>query len=227
LQLLSAISSARPERTQECILSAPLGTTRLVAALDDPRDAVQNASLVLLTDLSNASPELQKLIAFENAFDRLFVLTAADGGLNTGGVVVQDCLSLLANLVRFNAPNQSLFRETGCVAKLAELLPGGRRLPDSEEEDWDNPQRDKNLWGVLVVLRMFLVTGSSSTMQNQNVFGKHGILQLVLNLAFNNKTSIPIRAEVCSSTSQVSNAVTLILIMAYSGVDHMRRYDPW
>ena len=197
LQLLSAISAARPERTQECILTAPLGTTRLVAALEDPRDAIQNAALVLLTDLSNASPELQKLIAFENAFDRLFAMITVDGGLQTGGIVVQDCLSLLANLVRYNGPNQSLFRETGCVAKLAELLPGGKRVPVSEqEEEWANPQRDKNIWGVLAVLRMFLISGSTATIQNQNAFVKHGMLQLVLNLAFDHSTAIPIKAEV-------------------------------
>lgn len=44
LQLLSAISSARLERTQECILSSPLGTSRLVAILDDPRDAVRSGA---------------------------------------------------------------------------------------------------------------------------------------------------------------------------------------
>ena len=41
LQLISAISTARPERTQECVYTAPLGVSRLVAILDDKRDALR------------------------------------------------------------------------------------------------------------------------------------------------------------------------------------------
>ena len=42
LQLVSAISSARPERTQECVYTAPLGVARLVAVLEDSRDAIRS-----------------------------------------------------------------------------------------------------------------------------------------------------------------------------------------
>lgn len=42
LQLMFQISSARPERTQECILTAPLGIPRLVSALGDAREPVRN-----------------------------------------------------------------------------------------------------------------------------------------------------------------------------------------
>ncbi|KAF2458764.1 p115 like vesicle tethering protein [Lineolata rhizophorae] len=200
LQLISSISSARPERTQECILSAPLGTTRLVATLDDPRDAVRNAGLLLLTDLTQSSTELQKLVAFESAFDRLFRLIDAEGSLSQGGIIVQDCLSLLANLVRYNNSNQSLFRETGCVAKLTELLPGGpnkktKGRPVEDEDGWESPEKGKNIWGLLAVLRMFLVTGSVGTAPNQNAFAKSGLLQQVLDIAFSSDSAIPIRAE--------------------------------
>lgn len=36
------ISSGRPERTQECILTAPLGIPRLVSVLGDAREPVRN-----------------------------------------------------------------------------------------------------------------------------------------------------------------------------------------
>lgn len=45
LQLMFQISSARPERTQECILTAPLGIPRLVSALGDSREPVRNGTL--------------------------------------------------------------------------------------------------------------------------------------------------------------------------------------
>lgn len=199
LQLIQAISSARPERTQECVLTAPLGTTRLVATLDDSRDAIRNAGLIILNELSESSSELQKLFVFENAFERVFNLIQAEGSLNQGGIVVQDCLSLLANLVRYNASNQTTFRETGGVARFAALLPGGQKSKKpkaaTEEDEWASPQKDKNIWGLLAILRMFLVKGSTSTLPNQNAFQKHGLLQQALNIAFDKSTTIPIKVE--------------------------------
>lgn len=197
LQLLTAIFTARPERTQESILNAALGASRLAATLDDPRDAVRNAGLVLLSELTQSSLELQKLVAFESAFDRVFSLIQLEGGLTQGGIVVQDCLELLSNLVRYNPSNQSLFRESGCVTKLAELL----RTTNSESSGqadgdiWPSPQRDKNIWGILAVIRFFLVDGSVSTQPNQVAFSKHGLLQQVLNLAFSGSIELSVRAE--------------------------------
>lgn len=199
LQLIQAISSARPERTQECVLTAPLGTTRLVATLDDPRDAIRNAGLIILNELSESSSELQKLFVFENAFERVFNLIQAEGSLNQGGIVVQDCLSLLANLVRYNASNQTTFRETGGIARFVALLPGGQKSKKpkaaTEEDEWTSPQKDKNIWGLLAILRMFLVRGSTSTLPNQNAFQKHGLLQQALNIGFDKSTTVPIKVE--------------------------------
>jgi intracellular protein transport protein USO1 len=42
LKLITAMFSARPDRTQECVLTAALGTSRLVATLDDPREPIRN-----------------------------------------------------------------------------------------------------------------------------------------------------------------------------------------
>lgn len=171
-----------------------------MATLDDQRDAVRTEGLVLLNDLSRTSSELQKLIVFENAFDKIFNLIQADGSLTQGTIVVQDCLSLLANLVRFNTSNQTAFREMGHVARLAALLPGAKkpkkaRTSIEEDDDWVSPQADKNLWGLLAILRMFLVRGSISTLPNQNAFVKHGILQQVVNMAFDPASAIPIKIE--------------------------------
>lgn len=44
LQLLVAILNNRPSRTQECVLTAPLGISRLVSTLDDKRDAIRNGA---------------------------------------------------------------------------------------------------------------------------------------------------------------------------------------
>lgn len=197
LQLISAISSARPERTQECVYTAPLGVSRLVAVLEDKREAVRSEGLLLLTALTPSSPDLQKLVAFENAFDRIFGIIDSEGALTHGGISVQDCLSLLANLLRMNVSNQSYFRETGSVKKLASLLSEAIReqdLPDGVPE-WARPQRDKNVWGLLAVLRLFLVRGSLGTQANQMSFWQSGVLTQVLDIAFRESFDVPIRAE--------------------------------
>lgn len=112
MQLLSAICAARPERLQECVLSAPLGTSRLVGVLDDGRDAVRNAGLLLLVDLTGgANEDLRKIVAFEDVFGKVFALIKLEGGLADAGIAGQDCLSLMANLIRGSASNQSTWRD--------------------------------------------------------------------------------------------------------------------
>ncbi len=151
-----------------------------------------------MNEVTQASTELQKLVAFENAFDRIFSLIKSEGSLAHGGIVVQDCLSLLANLLNLNPSNQSLFRETGFVPQLAQLLSDDVENGAAERDELPGPNssKDKNLWGLLAVLRMFLVNRSLGTQANQASFEKYGLLRLILNLGFNTSVGIPIRAEV-------------------------------
>lgn len=194
LRLLYSINSARPERTQDCIQNAPLGIPRLVAILDDSREAIRTAGLDLLNNITESSLELQKIVAFQDAFARVFALIEAEGSLTEGGVVVQDCLNLLANLLRLNTSNQTTFREEGFVPRLADLF----RDEDGEDDfggSFANKNKDKNIWGALAVLRMFLVRGSMGTQANQFAFHKHKLLQIILQLSFDASVGAPIRAE--------------------------------
>jgi hypothetical protein len=200
LQLLSAILASRTERTEECIFTAPLGISRLVAILDDRRDAIRNEGLSLLTYLTPNSAELQKLVAFENAFDRIFSIIKLEGSLSQGDRIVEDCLILLANLLRLNVSNQSFFRETGSVPKLAHLLNDalGDQSSDADVAEWAKLQRNRNIYALLAVLRLFLVPGGVGTQANQASFWQHGILDQVLQLAFSRSTEMQIKAEVCT-----------------------------
>jgi intracellular protein transport protein USO1 len=199
LQLLAAILSSRTERTEECIFIAPLGISRLVATLDDTREAIRNEGLSLLTYLTPNSSELQKLVAFENAFDRIFAIIKLEGSLSKGDRVVEDGLILLANLLRMNPSNQAYFRETGCVQKLARLLQD--TLADDESDDgiaeWAQLQRNRNIYALLAVIRLFLVEGGAATQANQASFWQHGVVSYVLRLAFSHSTETQIKAEVC------------------------------
>ncbi|EXM26420.1 hypothetical protein V3481_013398 [Fusarium oxysporum f. sp. vasinfectum] len=197
LQLLAAILSARTERTEECIFTAPLGIPRLVSVLDDQRDAIRNEAIILLTYLTPTSIEIQKLVAFENAFERLFAIIEADGALVEGGRTVEDCLILLANLLRSNSSNQALFRESGCMNRLADLL--GRVLKPqtdgSEIASWAAAQRNRNVYAFLAVIRLFVVRGSAGTSLNQTAIWKHGLAYHILQLAFSHEAQTQIKAE--------------------------------
>lgn len=197
LQLLGAILAARTERTEECIFTAPLGIPRLVATLDDRRDAIRNEGINLLTSLTPASIDIQKLVAFESAFERIFAIIDADGSLSEGGRTVEDCLILLANLLRRNASNQTLFRESGCMKRLADLLHSVFRAEDDDNvANWAQSQRNRNLYAFLSILRLLLTPGSAGVSHNQKLLWKQGLCADVLHLAFSSAIQVEIRAEV-------------------------------
>ncbi|KAK7395799.1 hypothetical protein VNO78_16369 [Psophocarpus tetragonolobus] len=120
LQLLTALLSNSPQRLQEAILTIPRGITRLMDMLMD-REVIRNEALLLLTHLTREAEEIQKIVVFEGAFEKIFSIIKEEGG-SDGGVVVQDCLELLNNLLRSNASNQVLLRETIGLDTLISIL---------------------------------------------------------------------------------------------------------
>ncbi|XP_038890404.1 golgin candidate 6 isoform X2 [Benincasa hispida] len=120
LQLLTALLTNSPTRLQEAILSIPRGITRLMDMLMD-REVIRNEALLLLTYLTREAEEIQKIVVFEGAFEKVFSIIKEEGG-SDGGVVVQDCLELLNNLLRKNASNQVLLRETMGFDPLISIL---------------------------------------------------------------------------------------------------------
>ncbi|XP_020229331.1 golgin candidate 6 isoform X1 [Cajanus cajan] len=120
LQLLTALLTNSPQRLQEAILTIPRGITRLMDMLMD-REVIRNEALLLLTHLTREAEEIQKIVVFEGAFEKIFSIIKEEGG-SDGGVVVQDCLELLNNLLRHNASNQVLLRETLGLDSLISIL---------------------------------------------------------------------------------------------------------
>ena len=60
-------------------------------------------SAVQLLIYQNA--DIQKLLAFEGAFEKLFNIVTQEGGVE-GGVAAEGALSCADNLLRFNSSNQ-------------------------------------------------------------------------------------------------------------------------
>ena len=61
--------------------------------------------LLLLISLTETNADIQKIVAFENAFERLFAIITEEGATD-GGIIVQDCLQLMQNLLLYNVSNQ-------------------------------------------------------------------------------------------------------------------------
>ncbi|ANZ76232.1 BA75_03231T0 [Komagataella pastoris] len=178
IQILEALVSCRPSRSKECIVSSPLGTPLLVSLLDDPNEPIRNEIILLLMGLVNQNNNIQKLVVFQNCFDKLFEIIHLEGGIR-GSIVVQDCLTLICNLLEYNASNQKTFLETNCIPKLQSVL----SLPLVEEIVW-NPQRLSNHVTTLEIIRIFLQGGGDELREFQSKLAAADILLIGLKLVF-------------------------------------------
>ncbi|PON36628.1 Vesicle tethering protein p115-like [Parasponia andersonii] len=154
LQILTALLSNSQNRLQEAILTIPRGITRLMDMLMD-REVIRNEALLLLTYLTREAEEIQKIVVFEGAFEKLFSIIKEEGG-SDGGVVVQDCLELLNNLLRNNASNQILLRETMGFDPLLSILKL-RGITYSFTQ-----QKTINLLSVLETINLLIMGGSEA-----------------------------------------------------------------
>lgn len=59
----------------------------------------------MVQSLISQSPDIQKILAFEGAFEKLFNIIGQEGGVE-GGVVAHDALTCVDGLLRFNTSNQ-------------------------------------------------------------------------------------------------------------------------
>ncbi|KAG7294255.1 hypothetical protein NEMBOFW57_004325 [Staphylotrichum longicolle] len=209
LQLLSAILSARTERAEESIVNTNDGIHRLVAVLEDPREAIRDEAVGLLTDLTPTSNVIQNLVTLEKGFAPLFEIINNEGGLAGGARVVEDCLILLANLLRLNPLNQTMFRDMGHVAEISRLLRDAYKGSEDGQEvaQWVEVQRNRNVYAMLAVIRLLLVPGAAGTPLNQEAFqgdlvsgGRARVrggpvLESTLQIAFSHVAELPIKSE--------------------------------
>ncbi|KAF0403962.1 vesicle tethering protein [Gigaspora margarita] len=199
VQLLGTLLSIRPDRVQDCILTAPMGISRLMDLLDDRREIIRNESLLLLIALTENNADIQKIVAFENAFERLLEIIAEEDGLN-GGIIVQDCMQLTHNLLRYNVSNQNFFRETSCIQRIPALL--GVSL-DYKHKDYEieflaqewQEQKVTNTIALLELIRILVVPNNINTLNNQNVMAQCGVLKTVVELALSSNAPSSVKAH--------------------------------
>lgn len=118
---LAALAASHAPRLASAVLSSPGGVGLLLDLLSDSHGAVAGEARPLLLRLARAAPEVQKIAAFEGAFERL--LAGARSAASVGEAsAAQDFLQLAAALVERNPATQVLFREGGHTAALPALL---------------------------------------------------------------------------------------------------------
>ncbi|CAI9722166.1 general vesicular transport factor p115-like [Octopus vulgaris] len=117
VKLLTILLTNKSKEIQEIILISPMGVSKLMDLLSDSREIIRNDALLLLIQLTKGNANIQKIVAFENAFERLLDIIREEGN-SDGGIVVEDCLLLMLNLMKTNTSNQNFFKEGSYIQKL-------------------------------------------------------------------------------------------------------------
>ncbi|KAK9885410.1 hypothetical protein WA026_010906 [Henosepilachna vigintioctopunctata] len=172
VKLLTSLLANKPKEIQDIILVSPMGVSKLMDLLSESREVIRNDALLLLINLTKSNANIQKIVAFENAFDRLFEVITSEG-LTEGGIVVEDCLILMLNLLKNNTSNINFFNEGSYVQKIYPML----ILPANIEEIGWSPQKVSNMHCVLQLIRtlvnpnnpVHIITACQKSIRNANI----------------------------------------------------------
>eukprot|EP00842_Homolaphlyctis_polyrhiza_P006543 jgi/Hompol1/6890/HPOL_002507-RA len=191
LQFLTTLLENSGAKLQECILTSPVGISRLIDLLDDHREIIRNGNCHFLYRLIDgissivSNADIQKIVAFENAFERLLAIINNEGATD-GGIIVDDCLQLMMNLLRYNVSNQNLFRETSGIKQLGRLLISKVTTSNYNEPTVDLPlthertdwteQKITNVNSVLKLISILVAHKNSNTAMNQTALGQSNVI---------------------------------------------------
>ncbi|KAF9529746.1 p115 like vesicle tethering protein [Crepidotus variabilis] len=171
LQFLSILLLNRRQAIQSYFLTAPAGPSSIVAVLEDKREIIRNEAITMVQALVSQSPDIQKVLTFEGAFEKLFNTVTQEGGVD-GGVVAQGALACVDSLLRFNSSNQSYFRETPLPPIIFALLQFPSNLPIDQVapqefalQFWDEQKR-VNVSLILGIIGMLLGSKGHSAQAN-------------------------------------------------------------
>jgi len=84
IKLLYGLLRNKLRDCQDCILTHPMGISRMMDLLLDPREVIRNDALLLLVFLTKSNANIQKIVAFENAFDRILDIISSEGFCDGG-----------------------------------------------------------------------------------------------------------------------------------------------
>lgn len=203
LRLLMNLSTNRLKDIQEIILVSPMGVSKLMDLLGDSREVIRNDVLLLLIQLTKANANIQKIVAFENAFDRIFDVIEQEGNAD-GGIVVEDCLLLMLNLLRGNVSNQNFFKEGSYIQKLTPMFQLPTEIDDNPLTAW-SPQKVSNVHCMVKVIRALVApSGSAQSVANcQQIMRACGLLQALCNILMASGVPADVLTETINTVAEV------------------------
>uniref|UniRef100_U5EXU5 General vesicular transport factor p115 n=1 Tax=Corethrella appendiculata TaxID=1370023 RepID=U5EXU5_9DIPT len=200
IKLLKSITENRPKQIQDIVLVSPMGVSKLMDLLSDSREVIRNDALLLLIQLTKGNANIQKIVAFENAFDRLFDVIKEEG-CSDGGIVVEDCLILMLNLIKNNSSNQQFFKEGSFIQKFSPMF----IMPPELEEIGMTPQKVSNLHCMLQIVRSLVSPMNQQQLVSacQKTMRSSGLLEALCNILMGSGIPPDILTETINTVAEV------------------------
>ncbi|XP_035387598.1 general vesicular transport factor p115 isoform X2 [Electrophorus electricus] len=198
VKLLTALLKCQCTQLQGVILVSPMGVSRLMDLLADSREVIRNDGLLLLQQLTKGNAAIQKIVAFENAFERLLDIMAEEGS-SDGGIVVEDCLLLLLTLLKNNSSNQNFFKEGSYIQRMKPWFEVG-----DDNSGW-SAQKVTNLHLMLQLVRVLVspVNSPGATASCQKTMFQCGLLQQLCTILMATGVPADILTETINTVSEV------------------------
>ncbi|XP_048366574.1 general vesicular transport factor p115 isoform X1 [Sphaerodactylus townsendi] len=198
VKLLTALLKQQGPQVQQVILVSPMGVSRLMDLLADSREVIRNDGVLLLQQLTKSNAAIQKIVAFENAFERLLDIITEEGN-SDGGIVVEDCLLLLQNLLKNNNSNQNFFKEGSYIQRMKPWFEVG-----DENVGW-SAQKVTNLHLMLQLVRVLVspTNPPGATSSCQKAMFHCGLLQQLCTILMATGVPADILTETINTVSEV------------------------
>ncbi|KAM6941586.1 general vesicular transport factor p115 isoform 3-T3 [Lycodopsis pacificus] len=198
VKLLTVLLKNQGVQVQGIILVSPMGVSRLMDLLADSREVIRNDGLLLLQQLTKSNAAIQKIVAFENAFERLLDIITEEGS-SDGGIVVEDCLLLLLNLLKNNSSNQNFFKEGSYIQRMKPWFEIG-----DDNSGW-SAQKVTNLHLMLQLVRVMVspVNSPGATASCQKSMYQCGLLQQLCTILMATGVPADILTETINTVSEV------------------------
>lgn len=204
IQLITSLIANKTRELQDLVLVSPMGVSKLMDLLTDSREVIRNDVLLLLIELTKGNSNIQKIVAFENAFDRLFDIVREEG-CTDGGIVVEDCLILLLNLLKNNSSNQQFFKEGSYIQQLAPMFVLNNSNSNEMEDSTWTPQKVSNFHCLLQVVRALVTPSNQQQVVSacQRVMQKSQLLQALCEILMSSGVPADILTETINAVAEV------------------------
>lgn len=199
--LLCTLLRNKLSEVQEAILVSPMGISRMMDLLSDSREVIRNDALLLLMELTKSNKQIQKIVAFENAFERLLSIMHQEG-LSDGGIVVEDCLHIMHILLKGNNSNQAFFREASLIQQLVPFF--NFKPPQSGLDASWSAQKVANVYHMLRLVRTLVLPSNpqQATVSCQKIMNQCGLLKLFCSFMFAGGVPTEILIETISTVAE-------------------------